>query len=443
MKIKKIVPIAVMSMIIMDFIGYYFNMNFIIYISIISILGIAALTTIENIMIICFICVPFFYLITFKLGQSSCVYYLIGIYFVKYIIEKIKRFNFNDLINKYLISLLILIVTFRNVFAIENKRYISWFILTIFFVFAYNDKNFNLKKCIKWYTISFIISSILGYIVIKQGRIELLPVDLGVVFNKWNTTYRFVGLMGETNGYAQVNLILFIVNTISLIRSKNIKNFIKYAVISAALILFGFMTYSKMYILALIIFIILLILYELYSNMNGRINISRVLAIILMCIIGSIIIVKFISSNLDSSLISNYLVRFTSKDLSTGRLEVYEYFFNLLNTNILYWYFGAGFYKYLIPWTVTGTNGICAHNIYLECTVLFGIFGVWVIMSLLLYRLVIFKKRKITFLSFLPLIIFLITGLSLHSMLTNYFYFLLLIIMGVLEKDIYSNSRSE
>ncbi|MBE6062871.1 MAG: hypothetical protein E7207_04765 [Clostridium butyricum] len=437
MKNRKLIPIAVMALVILDFIGYYFSIKSVVMVSIISILVITAITTIENIIIICFICVPFFYLITIKLGQFSYVYLIIIIYFIKFIMEKIKENNLNQLINKYFISLLIFICTIRNLFSLENKRYISWLILTVYFIFVYNDKHFKLKKCINWYTISFVISSVLGYIVIKHGRVDILPVDLGVVFNKWNITYRFVGLIGETNGYAQVNLILLIVNIISMIYCKNIRDVMKKLIISGLLIVFGVMTYSKMYLIGICIFFTLVILYGLYRSVKKKINVIRLFFIILSCIIISILIGKFIIDNAHSSLITNYLIRFKSKDLSTGRLEVFKYFIKLLNNNIFYWYFGAGFYRYLIPWRVTGTNGICAHNIYLECTVLFGIIGLCIFLGLLAYRVIYFLRKKRSFLSFTPLIMFMITGISLHSMLTNYFYFLLLLIMGILEKNIF------
>lgn len=432
----KILIYIIMALIV-DFIGHYKGDKILIIISIGFILSIMLFTTSQKHIKILFICLPFFNLLAMKVGETSFFYMLMCICILKIILDKIKKHEMKDLIKKYLIIVFIVLCTIRNMFEPEIKKYIIWLIFTIFFIFVYKDKNVKLKSCINWFTLSFIISSILGYIAIINNLIQMFPVELGYVWNDGNIVLRFVGLMGETNGYAQVDLILISMSMINIVQSKNFKELSKYILTSVILIIFGCITYSKMFIIGFTIIITLLILYYLYKNVVRHINIKRIYILLSLLTICTGLLTIFISKYMDSELISNYLIRFSSEDLSTGRFQVYRYFIDFMESSTLYTLFGIGFYNYLIPWNISDNTGICAHNVYLECSLLFGIIGLLPILILVTYKIKGFIREKKCFILFIPLIIFFITGLSLHSMLTNYFYFIILIIFKILESDEY------
>ena len=381
---------------------------------------------------ILFISLPFFNLFTPVVGTTSLYYIYVILYILKNIYQCIKKRKFNNLIYKYIIFTVIIIFTMRNFFESSLMDYISWLIFCLMFIFMYKSRDTKLSNIIKFYTISFIISSICGYIGIINNWSHIFPVQLHEMWGSSGVTLRFVGLAGESNSYAQIALLLICFNIINIITSNSKKKIENYLYIFI-IITFSLLTYSKMFIIGLAIIGILMFNYIVQKNFKNGVKLSNLLKVGTMIALITYAIFVLILNNLDNEVLLNYGIRFASKDLFTGRFDVYDYFFKFLSSNVLYMLFGIGFANYDIPWGA----GKHAHNIYLECILLFGI-----IVFLLVFILIIlkifknFKKNK-TLLLYIPLIIYLITGFSLHSMLSNYFFFIMVLILNIFEDDYY------
>jgi len=424
---------------ILNFIGHILENNIVIYLSIFLIILYMIISNVENNIYVLFITHPFFNLFSPRVGESVSLYYLfILIYLIKNTYQFIKEKRLGVLLKKYFIFLCIIIFTSRNFYGNISIDYFSWLIFTLLFIFLYENKNINIHKIINYYTVSFIYSSILGYIAINNSMTQLFPVDLGYVWNNGKISLRFVGLIGETNAYAQIALVLITLNYINVIISDLKREKIKYISYILILFLFSILTYSKMFIISIIIIGLLILINSIYNNINRGINLKAITIFTPIFLVIIFVSILYIINNVDNSIISNYLVRFSKEDLSTGRFSVYGYFFNILKSNFIYILFGIGFYKYNIPWGYTnGVIGKHAHNIYLEFILLFGVIGFIILSVILILKIKRNINKGCQYILFIPLIIFLITGISLHSIITNYFYFILLLILPITNDEDY------
>lgn len=436
MKISKkniVILLAFLSLIV-NFIGHALKTNIMVYLSIIITTSLMLISNIEYSTYILFISLPFFNLFTPVVGTTSLYYIYVILYILKNIYQFIKKRKINNLIYKYIIFTIIIIFTMRNFFESSLMNYISWLILGLMFIFMYKNINTKLFNIIKLYTISFIISSFCGYIGIINNWSHIFPVQLHEVWGSSGVSLRFVGLTGESNSYAQIALILICFNIINIITSNNKKKIENYLYIFI-IISFSLLTYSKMFIIGLVIIGALVIIYISQKNFKEGIKLSSLLKVGTVSVLISCIILVLILNNLDNEVLLNYGVRFSSKDLFTGRFDVYDYFFKFLSSNVLYMLFGIGFANYDIPWGV----GKHAHNIYLECILLFGIVGFLAIFILILLKISKSFKKNNTLLLYIPLIVYLITGFSLHSMLSNYFFFIMVLMLSIFEDYYYIN----
>lgn len=420
---------------IFNFIGHVINSNLIVYSSILLVIILMINSNIEYSTYILFITLPFFNLFTVTVGTTSMYYVFLFIYILQNIKININQNNSKWLIDRYMIFTIIVILTVQNIYTDISTSYLSWLIMSLVFLFLYKNRNINIFKIINYYTAAFIISSILGYIAINRNIMQVFPRNIKGVWNAGKTTLRFVGLTGESNGHAQIALILIAFNIIHYLICNSRKEKFKYAISIGMIVLFTNLTYSKMFILGLIAIIFLMIIYNFIKNIRIGFSLKKTLILMTLIPILVSIIGIYISRNIDNTIISNYIVRFSAKDLSTGRFTIYKYFLDILSSNILYMIFGIGFNKYNIPWG----HGKHAHNIYLECILLTGIIGFLIVIILLMNKIRKDMKKNTNFILYIPLIVFLITGISLHSMLTNYFYFILMLIISITDDEYYIN----
>lgn len=427
-----------------NFIAHAFQIKPAIYSSILLMLVMLLISNLEYSTYLLFIIHPFFNLITLKVGSTSLYYIFIAVYIFKNIYFYISKGKSKFLIDRYMIFTVILIFTSGNLFGNISLTYISWLILTLLFLVFYKNPVIKLYNIINFYTLSFIYSSILGYIAIINNIKTVFPVELGYVWNNGNITLRFVGLIGETNAYAQISIVLISINIINMLLSKDIKEKLRYMIYIVTMIVFSLLTYSKMFIISIIILMFLFAGVYIKESLINNNQLKKVLFSLPIILFMFIMIAFYIKNNIDSDIISNYIVRFSKKDLSTGRFDVYKYFFTLLSENSIYLLFGIGFYKYDIPWGYNeGVIGKHAHNIFLEGVVLGGIIGFVILVLLLLVKVINSKKYNLNNLLYIPIVIFLITGISLHSIVTNYFYFILIFIISIFNDKDYLKKLNE
>lgn len=415
---------------ILMFIAHVNNSDILICFAFLMLLLLIVFQNINDNLITLYICLPFFNIINFTPGSTSFFYVLLVIFILKNFILNWKKIVKSD---AWIVYIIIILLTVYNLFDINSiiSTYIPWIFMFLFYIIALNIKNVNLKKIIVNYAFSYLIASGLAKFALDHNYMQFFHVNLGYVYKDGNINYRFVGLMGETNSFAQVSLILIALLNGLYFQTNKINEKIKYLFLIIMLIIFSFLTVSKMFILGLGVIIFSISLNAIINLFTKkRLNtLYSFITILILSVIGGICFVN-LQKIFQLEVVQDYLIRFSAKDLSTGRFDVYNHFLEILIQNPLNIFFGMGFKAYNIPWMLSnGMTGIHAHNLILEYICLFGVISLIII--LIYFGNIFFtgiKKNK-NIISFIPLLILVITGLSLHGLQTNYFYFCLFLIV--------------
>lgn len=417
---EKLTIYLVYILIAISAIGHIVQNSAISLIATIVIVAISALAKKENLLIITYICLPFFNILNAKFNTMSWFYVIVLILVIKYFMSKDEKYKPKT---KFIILISLMLFLVCNINAIN--KCITWYILLSTLIITYKENMLkdNIVKIVNYYTISTILASIYGYYLLQ---VNLYPFVNSYVWNTGKIYTRFGGMIGDSNIYSQ-NILLIITFNLILIEKYKASNY-RYILIGV-LAIFTILTYSKMNIMMMAILIVIYTTYKLSKYINKR-NAIKTLLILCAIVIGIVSLLVYIKNNADSDLISSYITRFSSKDLLTGRTNVYKHFINLWKENPTYVLWGIGFEKYTEPYSITaGINIMYSHNIYIETVSLFGgIFTIAVIIFII-YKLIKFLKEKKSLIVVTPILILLITGMILHGNLEFSYYYNLIIII--------------
>lgn len=415
---------------ILMFIAHVNNIDILICFTFLMLLLLIVFQNINNNLITLYICLPFFNIINFTPGTTSFFYVLLVIFILKNFI-----FNWKKIVNSnsWIVYIIMILLSIYNLFDINSiiSTYIPWIFMFLFYIVALNIKKVDIKKITFNYTFSYLIASGLAKFALDKNFMQFFPQNLGYVYNEGNINFRFVGLMGENNAFAQVSLILIALLIALFFQATQKKEKIMCVFLIISLIIFSLLTISKMFILGLIVIVLCVFINTLINLfMKKKLNILySCITILILSIISGIFLVN-LKNIIQLEFIQDYLVRFSAKDLSTGRLDVYKHFLEILIQNPLNILFGMGFKTYNIPWTLnTGMTGMHAHNLILEYICLFGVISFIIVLIYFCNMVSIGMKKSKNIISFIPFFTLIITGLAFHGIQTNYFYFCLFLII--------------
>ena len=367
---------------------------------------------VENLLLYMLANIPFFNILNYKTGTTSMFYLLIIVFVVKYYFSKHEHYKIRT---KTLIIVVLVLFSLYNLSVFET--YIKWVLKFIPVILIYKEEWLynNMSKTITYLTISAIISSAMGYILLNADKYLYTG---SYVYSNGSSATRFAGLIGDSLVYSQFILIVMACNLIKIEKYKCNKTLCMLAIV--ILIAFGFFTYSKTYIALMLFTVFFYFIYKLVQYVREKKSYKFIIFCII-CLIGCVIAVNYIAQNSSGNMISSYITRFTSSDLLTGRSEIYARFINLWKENPQVLIVGIGFEKYIEPYN----NGTCqySHNIYIETISLFGVL-VFCILAIFIVKAIIsyfVKKGDIIYL--LPILILAISGFVLHGHLEFGYYF--------------------
>ena len=208
-----------------------------------------------------------------------------------------------------------------------------------------------------------------------------------IIFNPQMTSYRF-SLTAEqsTNTLAMLS-VFSLANLVMMFQNKHFKLSRKWSFMIIPVMIIGFMTQSRMFVIGLLIVIVWALVF-MFSRYNNK---SKIVKLVMLGLVAFILLYA-LNDNF-KEIVSSAIDRILNPrqdDITGGRTQIWSQYLREITNNWTILLFGAGYnispHIYMMP-----------HNLYIEQIYYFGIIGNILILGLFLITIkIIFKKRKRT-----------------------------------------------
>ncbi len=365
-----------------------------------------------------FLLAPYFNMFSVELGTTSLYYIFALVYLLKYFktnkwaLKKSKLF--------VVFALLCITMSWLNT-AVQVK----WLVLFMLLVINYKDNLFlqRFPLIIKHIGISTITSSIIGYIMLVEGKSIYTQ---SYIYSSQGNVTRFAGLVGDSVFYGQF-AVTVIGAVLALVLMNKISERTGY-ITTAVLSYFIVITFSKTAIVLLAFVILGYFLALIHKNMHKRKTVYRSLIVLVLLIIAVLGGVSYIASHLNNPMINMYVIRFTSGDLWTGRSSVTDNYIQKLYSSFTHIFVGMPYSEYTQNGVLVGQTTITrAHNIYVETICLFGLIPAVVMFGFCIKKVGSYIKNQNNLFFLAPIMVLILSGVSLHGHIEWTYYFLLAI----------------
>ena len=233
------------------------------------------------------------------------------------------------------------------------------FVFNLFFIyFAVNTKTSNDRKNVfLYYVLGIVISSFVSFLRLAQ--------DLDLYIGAKSLGYehgemaRFAGLYGDPNYYS-VNIVVSLCLVVLLLHKKQI-NILGACILSAPLVMFSIMTYSKSAFLMLPIPVFMI----LYSKIKSK----KYFLSFVFAIAAFILAISALSGKVE--IFDTVISRFnddSNPSVTTGRAELWRVYVDHLRNSPIQFIIGGGFGADII-------GERAAHNTYIDMIYYLGLFG--------------------------------------------------------------------
>lgn len=363
-----------------------------------------------------FIAMPFFNLFSYKMGTTSMFYFLIIIYICRYL----RRRHFRIKREKLAVFLVCCIFTI----SIRNAEvWLKWVLRFGLMVLLFNDKDMNhgLEETAKYTSVSAIISSMVGYLMLVNDR--SIYNRSYVYIEGVGSNTRFAGLIGDSVFYGQFIAVLIAVNLLFAYQDPKYKRFTY--VSSAIMTAFALLSISKTAIILIVIEVTAYVLLLIARNSKSRKTVIWSVILVFGAFCAIVLLYWYVMTHTDNILIQGFLTRFASGDLWTGRTSIARTYLEWLGEDWRYWLSGMSYGQY----TQGIKNGSLlitrAHNIFIESACVFGVIpSIVIIMSLVVYFCRQHARHHTPVIAYLPLAVLIASGLALHGHYEWHYYFL-------------------
>lgn len=265
--------------------------------------------------------------------------------------KNIKKSSFIILTLLFLYN--ILLVLLNNIKFSVLYTYISLFLSYIILIIFSGEKDYNFNKLYRYYSLGMICSALCGFMIPYSMYGMNIPGG-----------YRFSGLMRDSNGYS-LDLLFLIIGAF-VYEKESGKNSLFYIILFSVL---GFLGTSKMFLICLAF----VVLYEAIAKISSisvrKVNMKNIKFFFIL-----LLVVIYFNNKFDiyNNVVNNYISRFNSTSLTSGRNDISLYYIELLFDNPLLLLFG----KSLEYSTLIGYGGwAMVHNTWLELLLSFGLTG--------------------------------------------------------------------
>ena len=370
-----------------------------------------------------FVSLPMFNLFNASIGSTSMYYLYVIVFWFKYF--QAHRWHISR--TKFLVLLCFLIVRLA---AGDIASAAKWFVLFSVLVLTYRETCLagQLDAIVKYTSVSFVISSLFGYLMLISGRSIYMA---GYIYNDGVTTIRFAGLIGDSVFFSQICALLVGANlTLGCYYRKYLATGI---ILSAAIVLFCLLSYAKTGLILIIAEIFVYAVWFFWKNAKKKATLLYFILFLAVLAAAAGIIGNHLLSGSMSGILQNYLIRFTSSDLLTGRAKVWSHYIELLlgSWRTLFCampqsVYGEGFSFY------SGYSLNRAHNIYIESLCAFGLIITLFILFWLASLIIRSLRQQDGILNLIPIGVILASGMMLHGHFDFHYYFIVAIAVAFL-----------
>ncbi len=306
---------------------------------------------------------------------------------------------------------------FYGVFAItEYIGMLSVLIVIFSFIYNYSDESGFTRSC-QLYLAGFILASVVVvFKTISSASVSNLlayGIRLGDVKNI--ASVEGIAVNFDPNTLAVFSAIALAVSIILL--KNSLSHRWSYLFVMIFSVIIGIATMSRTFILLGAIILIYIII-TTYKSIKGFIYILAILCVLLFLF--------FMLNKLYPSIISNMAQRFTSSDISNGRIQIFMSYAKAIINDPAKYILGLGIQKYQIK---SGLYVSC-HNGIQEIFVIWGLIGS--ILVAIMFTNVFRRIKRVSSgnsnkVKYLPIII-LITGVQLIQFFSQYILIMVLLV---------------
>lgn len=230
--------------------------------------------------------------------------------------------------------------------------------LLYFFIDTYRESSlFDITNSM---SLGMIISSTIGMFKTSIPGLAKMYNDFNLQYINGLRVTRFSGTFTDPNYYS-VAIVINLGLIICCLTVMNKFN-LKYTIIGIVLMLLGFLTYSKSYLLMLI-FLVLIVMKLLINNKKVIVSLLMISLILLIFVTGIYQKIPIIQSILSRFENSNNI-----DSLTTGRYEIWKNYISYIKNNNRVFWIGDGIGA---PYIIGAT-----HNMYIEIWYYIGLIGI-------------------------------------------------------------------
>lgn len=297
--------------------------------------------------------------------------------------------------------------------------------LLLFYIFVKQIKPSDYKNQIMAFTLGMLGSSAIGLLKGNWERLDMYYSDMNPIYIGTVRSIRFSGLYLDPNYYSISAIFALTLCLMLLFRKEG--NRLLLIVSIAALSVFGFISYSKMFLLAFAI-VVLMFFFNRIKSSKGKTG------IVAAFIIGGGLLYNWMSTH---QYIAVMMRRLIGKDISTGRFSIWKTYLKYIGNSPGTLFFGDGLGA---PYY----NGGGPHNTFIESVYFLGLLGS-IILIIVLVSIFLCNKKHFprSTANFVLLTVFLIMIFTLGCLTVNdlMFYFMLMYISlnTVMVKGAYIN----
>ncbi len=387
------------------------------------ILLVLAMKRIEDCTIGLFVALPMFNLLNYQVGNISMYYLLVFVFWWRYLQHHHWR------INKKKLLILVALMAIRLTSG-EVRDNLTWLVLFSVLVLTYREDFFdrNIEKIVYYMSITFILSSAFGYLMLEEGR---SIYNRGYVWSEAGVATRFAGVIGDSVFYSQFCALMVSANlALGCYRRKYLK---KSVLLSVFITAFCILTYAKTGMFLVLLIAISAIFWQFWSNARSRRRAVYAVMIVAAVMCGLTVLAWYIVTHMESEVVRSYLLRLTSVDLLTGRREIWAYYLGRLGESWRTLFIA-------MPWDIFDLGFLSesgriynkTHNLYIETVCAFGLVAaVSMLLWVLLGMLRSFKRRD-GVLCLMPICVILASGYALHGHFEFHYYTLVAVAAGFL-----------